>query len=383
MISKRMINGYPLTWEQNSIVDAVRRAISLKILAFAGTGKTSTLRAIAEYSGASRIIYIAFNSEIAREAKASFPGHVRCMTAHGLAYRNVLTSSLWMQKFHSAYNGTRIPAKDIYEICKLPNYHRDTKSTKFQLSVFVTVTLNCFMQSAESKILYSHVPPEVYAAFGDPESDRIRAFIKKIRDFTRLLWSAVSDEHNVCPMTHDAYLKIYQLSKPTINANLIMIDEAQDLNPVLLDILSHQTMQKVFVGDNHQQIYAWRGAVNSLSGLDYETFHLTHSFRFGPAIADLANVCLFAKNEPVRIVGAGKGAGRFNPNNPYAFLARSNSVIFAELTKAINQGKKVHVVGDMTNILRLFEGAYWLWMDDSYECKAPELKPFKTTLPCP
>ena len=44
----------------------------------------------------------------------------------------------------------------------------------------------------------------------------------------------------------------------------------------VLDILSHQTCPRIFVGDPHQQIYSFRGAVNAIELIDAtHTYYLT------------------------------------------------------------------------------------------------------------
>ena len=63
----------------------------LKIAAFAGTGKTSTLTFMAK-SRTSSGLYLAFNKAIATEAKQKFPKTVDCRTTHSLAYRSVVSS---------------------------------------------------------------------------------------------------------------------------------------------------------------------------------------------------------------------------------------------------------------------------------------------------
>jgi L-asparaginase II len=47
----------------------------------------------------------------------------------------------------------------------------------------------------------------------------------------------------------------------------------------------------IYVGDAHPAIYAWRGAVNAMQQLPLHESRLTTSFRFGDAIADVANAC--------------------------------------------------------------------------------------------
>jgi hypothetical protein len=51
------------------------------------------------------------------------------------------------------------------------------------------------------------------------------------------------------PITHDFYLKLWTLSKPVINADLVMLDEGQDANGLLLKILEEQKCQVIYVGE--------------------------------------------------------------------------------------------------------------------------------------
>jgi superfamily II DNA or RNA helicase len=79
------------TDEQDRAVEKFRTRRPLKIAAFAGTGKTSTLIFMAR-SRRSSGLYLAFNKAIATEAKQKFPQTVDCRTTHSLAYRSVVSS---------------------------------------------------------------------------------------------------------------------------------------------------------------------------------------------------------------------------------------------------------------------------------------------------
>ncbi|MEZ9922382.1 UvrD-helicase domain-containing protein, partial [Vibrio breoganii] len=94
--------------------------------------------------------------------------------------------------------------------------------------------------------------------------------------------------NNECPATHDCYLKLWQLSEPVIKYDYIMFDEAQDANPLLLSVILRQQCQQIFVGDKYQSIYQFRGGINAMDLIPYEGFQLSHSFRFGQKVADLA-----------------------------------------------------------------------------------------------
>ena len=49
-----------------------------------------------------------------------------------------------------------------------------------------------------------------------------------------------------------------------------------------LQVISYQKVPKIFVGDSHQQIYQFRGAVDAMKRVDaVKTVHLNQTFRFG------------------------------------------------------------------------------------------------------
>ena len=64
-------------------------------------------------------------------------------------------------------------------------------------------------------------------------------------------------------------------------------------------LLKQKSTQVIYMGDAHQQIYAWRGAVNAMQQLPLPESRLTTSFRFGDEIAQVANYLLGALDETV------------------------------------------------------------------------------------
>ena len=74
--------------EQEAII-AARRADpggSLRVIAFAGTGKTTALRLLAE-ADRTPAIYLAYNKSTQLAALGRFPAHVACRSVHSLAFR--------------------------------------------------------------------------------------------------------------------------------------------------------------------------------------------------------------------------------------------------------------------------------------------------------
>ena len=75
-----------LTPEQERIREAARDGAPGKVVAYAGSGKTSTLREIALARPQDRTLYLAFNKTTADEAKGKMPPHVESRTTHSLAF---------------------------------------------------------------------------------------------------------------------------------------------------------------------------------------------------------------------------------------------------------------------------------------------------------
>lgn len=81
-------SGLSLLEEQRRAIELFQLSEGLRIDAYAGTGKTTTLRLIADNTS-DRGLYLAFNRSIAEEAGGRFPKRVRCSTIHSIAFRGV------------------------------------------------------------------------------------------------------------------------------------------------------------------------------------------------------------------------------------------------------------------------------------------------------
>ncbi|WP_292451532.1 3'-5' exonuclease [Mesorhizobium sp.] len=137
----------------------------------------------------------------------------------------------------------------------------------------------------------------------------------------------------------------------------MLLDEAQDTNPVVLDVLRRQSAQLVYVGDRYQQIYEWRGAVNAMEAIETDaTVSLTQSFRFGPEIASEASRILRRLGESVPLIGNPAMRSRVGTCNPDAILARTNANVMTALIQCLDVGRKPHLVGDNKDLKELLWG---------------------------
>ncbi|NXD87905.1 FBH1 helicase, partial [Halcyon senegalensis] len=288
-----------LTHEQQRILNhKIEPGHVVKIMAFAGTGKTSTLVKYAEKFADLNFLYVTFNKAVAERGKSIFPRNVTCKTFHSLAFGNV---------------GKRYKEKDKLNFSKMSVYsisfllrNREGQSL-FIRAKTVSQTLESFFASSDEEISEEHTPVSFKNTHGDrrlvsPTEKRIN--VEEAREIWRNMKKLDGDVEKKYKMTCDGYLKLWQLSKPQLSGyDAIFVDEVQDCTPAIMDIVQSQTCGIILVGDPHQQIYTFRGAVSTLFDTVPHThiYFLTQSFRFGPEIAyvgaTILDVCKKIRNK--------------------------------------------------------------------------------------
>jgi F-box protein, helicase, 18 len=311
-----------LTPEQELIIAS---SGNIKINAVAGSGKTTTIINYAKTRPCnSRILYLAFNKSVKLEAKKKFAEHglhnVQVETAHSLAYRPVV--------MHEGYHisGSGYKTHEIASLLGLKSFGE--KHGEYILANHISKFVTYFCNSNAAKVQDLN-----YADIVSDEKAKIfvRKFYSQVEKGTRLFLAKMHNRE--IDIIHDFYLKKFQLSNPVLDYDYILFDEAQDASPAMLDIFLKQKATKLIVGDTHQQIYAWRHAVNSLDKANFQSFDLSTSFRFNQDIANLAVKVLDWKNvlqetKPVII----KGDGHSTASIQKATIGRTNLGL---LTKAI------------------------------------------------
>lgn len=177
--------------------------------------------------------------------------------------------------------------------------------------------------------------------------------------------------------TGNCYLKLWERSEPKMGVDFVLFDEAQDAAPVMLSIIDQQEhAQRVYVGDSCQQIYEWRGAVNALQTVDTDarTF-LTQSFRFGQAVADLANLVLDELGAELRLRGFDSIPSRVDAlSKPDAILTRTNAAAIHEVLTLQAGGVAAHLVGGADDVASFARAAQQLM--DGKPTYHPELACF-------
>lgn len=358
------------TSEQHQAINLFTKNESMVVEAGAGTGKTSTLILMGRSTPSKRVVYVAFNRAIVEEAKLRMPENVKSRTAHSLAFGAVM-SRPGGKAFKSRLNGGRVRGDQIARQLGIdPFVIQYGEQAKVLQPGFIASlaqrAINVFCNTADLAPNFRHVP---YVDGIDlPNADGSRTYVnndklaKVVGDLLPAMWVDLTKPDGILPFKHDHYLKMWELDEPHIDADAIMFDESQDASPVMLSIIEQQAghAQLIFVGDSQQAIYEWRGAVNALDnapGQDNRTF-LTQSFRFGPDIADVANVLLEKCGAELRLTGLDSIDSCVDYlTQPKAVLTRTNAVAMETVLKEQGMGRRPLLLGGGTEILAFANGA--------------------------
>ncbi|MCK9549472.1 3'-5' exonuclease [Aquamicrobium sp.] len=325
------------TEEQSVIVNGKFGKI-LVVNAYAGTGKSYTLKQYCLSRPNKRIIYFVYGSSNKIDALKSFAGlkNVVIVTFHGLAYKLL---------------GIKYKNRLEHDL------------TPIDFKKYLINTIDESRVLIASSLLFNMI---VEFCQSDMDIDNFLIYLNKNRvnyglkykiqviDIIRMFPSVWNDliSSDDMPISHDIYLKLFQLSCPTLDYDDILIDEAQDLNACMLSIVYNQNSKRVYVGDMFQSIFTWRGAVNSIQQLslleEAKVVYLSKSFRCSPYIAEIANNVIRKAGAEKDFIGIG-GTKPIEIHTP-AIIARTNGKLINFCVDAIlDENAKIYFVGGVKN----------------------------------
>lgn len=337
------------TEEQQAARDVFAAGRDLALVAGAGTGKTSTLILMGAVTRR-RGLYVAFNRAIAEDARGRFGSNVECRTAHSLAFRAV--GHHYRERLNAS---ARIPAKQTARMLgitrDLPvNAHRIKVNHQARL---VMGMIRRFCYSTDRQVMARHMEP--VNGLDMPAQEYLA---RTLLGYATRAWEDICSPHGTLRFEHDHYMKLWAMSDPVLEADFVLLDEAQDTNPVLEEVFLAQDAQRVCVGDPAQQIYGWRNARDVMTGFPAEHLHLTQSFRFGPRIAQVANRWLRHAESDMQLTGCGPGPSRVDGvAHPDAVLCRGNADAMQEVLAFLERGVPVALTGGGSALHRIAKAA--------------------------
>ncbi len=294
-----------LTQEQQQIVEhpAGRHG---RVLAVAGSGKTTTMahrlvRLIARGIEPHRIQVLMFNRLARQQFKHSLSRqnlassrHPRVNTFHSYAWQLLQNQPNWPANswedeqihIHLLW-ARRAIVKQIRDL-----HDPDNRVTEDDIDMEIAKTAIAQWKGAlippDRAGFQAPHGPLYEMLYSEYERERVRQNAITYDDFVSyavyaLEGSEALRQQHVAPLLH------------------LVVDEYQDVNPGqqrLLELLASEGADVMVVGDDDQTIYEWRGARSHyiLSGYEqafpnkpWNTYALSHSFRFGSAIAEASD----------------------------------------------------------------------------------------------
>jgi superfamily I DNA/RNA helicase len=324
--------GIKQSEEQIGIINAVFSWIML-VIAYAGTGKSTTLKNFCRHHKGKTFKYFVFNSAMEKEAKESFSGieGVFISTFHAEAlkiYRELFKDRL--EEKLEPKDLVRFVSEDIDD------------ENQYVYAKALLSLLNEFAASRETMDEFLVMMRTKKREWSLTKGVPLLYLLKKLPG----VWEEIIENRNM-PFEHSFYLKLYQLSGPKLDYDYILVDETQDLNPVMIDIVTQQKHAKIiFVGDGFQSIYSWRGAVDTMDNIlkeyDPQVHYLSQSFRCPPKIGLLADKIIKAAGAEKTFKGVSQGYTE-GTTKQKAYIARTNSGVFKYCAE--NMDKKIYFVG--------------------------------------
>jgi antirestriction protein ArdC/DNA polymerase III epsilon subunit-like protein/energy-coupling factor transporter ATP-binding protein EcfA2 len=381
----------PATKEQRDILAAALDGKSIAVTAVAGSGKSTTLRLLAnvlkDRQPGKKLLYLAFGRDIRAEAEEKMPDNTEVRTTGSIAYAGV---DRFIKEKLDKQSAREVPYTSTFRgIAKELGIEQTTLSMNGQEDEYAPDRIAKVVQDAVRNYSIS-ADDELGVEHFDSRFDSIP---DQLVDYARSYWADISSPiqqervdkgdgkfENVVSqgkfkIDNDHIIKIWALSKPNIFSgesssglkkgavDIVMIDEAQDINPVVGKVLADQLGQKIYVGDSAQAIYGFRGANDELDKAPVDTkLTLTQSFRFGEGVAGVANRLLSLLGAKYRVRGSDRPS-KINEGieDPDAILVRENQEGLALSEELLAAGKRVEITEDtFNNYMSLLSSARWL-----------------------
>jgi F-box protein 18 (helicase) len=348
-----------LTAEQGRAI--ISGATSLKVEAPAGSGKTTVMIGYAAARPKARGLYLAFGKATQGSASLKLKEagvNTEARTEHSLA---------WATFGSALKNAGKLGQRTGLRAAVTANL----LGVNYPIASAINATVNNYLRMPDAKLSDTHLPSE-------DDHPIVRSAEAMVIEGANRLWSRMTDLNDVdAQATDDVYLKQWVMTNPQLPYDFILFDECQDANRLTAHLVNMQKhCTRVYVGDPHQAIFGFRGAVNLMNELEAEAeMALTQSFRFTPNIALLASTFLkHWKGAQRPIIGKGVG-GPVTRTDRTAILART-------VAGLIDKGVALHSKGVRINWVKGFESyrsapileAYNLFKGNRTEVRDPVMK---------
>ncbi len=399
------VGGFAATDEQRRIIEAACRGEHLWVAAGAGASKTSTLVAITHHHPCPSL-YLAFNRGIATQAQARFPNWVEAKTLHALALKHLPEHLRQEEMDLSASDASRElvialidavgsawPMQDINDwLGRFGADDAPRQASRHEVRLIAERAWQQLLTQVDPMLAL----PALAAGVADAlklqiKTAKQRAFLEQLVERSTLprvlseagaaVWQDFEDGRYL-RFGFNEMLRWFGLSGPLMPIRLLLVDEAQDLNPLMLNIIQRHRdagVQVILVGDSAQAIYGWNGSVDAMQRmrhrLQWTECQLSTTFRCSPMVTELANDILAANEHELRLTARGPGTPA--PGQPaLAAICRTNAGCVEMIASYATRNKRVYCPKKPDTYLMW--QLFWLKIGKSDKVEHPELKRYSS-----
>ena len=323
-----------LSSEQLAVLQSNKQ--HLVVNAGPGTGKTTLLLNIAKHRTDEKHLILCFNSTIKEEIKEKLNKqkilNADVYTFHSLAFNFFLNNNI-IPNFKKRNFNENLDFFTLFDIMTKLNIIESYIDFRLR---DVLIALHTYLKS-DKRLEDFNLNEETY------------------NNTKKVIQYILSNSES--PMCHEVYIKLFQLMKPIVSYDSILIDEFQDVSACYLSIIENISKNKrsIRVGDTYQKIYGYNGAL----GMEECDFKLTKSFRVGKEVSDYCNNLLetFFEN-PIKLNGVNDNqyiVSKIDNKNQYTKIFRSNKNLMLEALNLIKENKIVKLSNSIISDFEIYE----------------------------
>ena len=206
-----------------------------------------------EFNTSLRFLLVVFNKSVQLHSESVFPSNVTVKTANALSYRYIMAT-----ESPNRFVGWGLKYTDLLEHSLVP--HRNTgKGTVwqhfniFQRAAMIMDTLSGFYMSVDENVQLEHTPKEWQVGKKSRDTREVPEGAREqlVEDAAEVWQKIIKGRKVAAKFDHHSSMKKFQLAKPDIaqfvkkdklgyQYDVLLMDEAQDMNPAMLDICLNQ-----------------------------------------------------------------------------------------------------------------------------------------------
>ena len=241
---------------------------TIAIKSVAGSGKTTTLMEIAKRNSNKKILYLAFNKSLIEEIGEKVKKQ---------SLKNLHPKTFDSMIYYSYIHKTGNPPKNIIDLKphNVQHYLPWLANKAFGLKKKI---VNDFLKFCRQ---------ETYTCIKQYNNEVLGGE----KPLLEKLWYKALNRELLTFETLRKMCQIESWCQKYINNvyDMILIDEAQDFDPIMMSILQNDTtIPKIYVGDPLQSIYKWRGSIDAFKRMPEDSLIMEFysTFRIGDPACD-------------------------------------------------------------------------------------------------